>query len=71
MILCVLKGEMPFKMHKIIKEKCVPTLPNIFRPLTRNTLFSFGLAHLVNIFVIHHICVTCKNHIKGARALRG
>ena len=39
---------MPFKMHKIIKkfpEKkkkykyiCVPTLPQIFRPVTRNTL---------------------------------
>ena len=30
-ILCILKGEMPFKMHEIIyfsrKKKCVPTLP--------------------------------------------
>ena len=47
MILCILKGEMPFKMHKIkkkipekkkIKKICVPTLPKIFRPVTRNTL---------------------------------
>ena len=38
-ILCILKGEMPFKMHKIIfiskkKKICVPTLPKIFRPIT-------------------------------------
>ena len=51
-ILCILKGEMPFKMHKIIfqekkikKKRCVPTLLKIFRPVTRNTLsFSFGLS---------------------------
>ena len=37
---------MPFKMHKIIlfpekniKRICVPTLPKMFRPVTRNTLF--------------------------------
>ena len=50
MILCILKGEMHFKMHylfffrkKIFKKMCVPTLPEIFRPLTRNTLnFLFG-----------------------------
>ena len=36
---------MPFKMHKIIffqekkiKTICVPTLPKMFRPVTRNTL---------------------------------
>ena len=43
---------MPFKMHqiifffqkkKIIKKICVPTLPKMFRPVTRNTLiFLFG-----------------------------
>ena len=40
-ILCNLKGEMPFKMQKIIffqknklLKKCVPTLPKIFRPVT-------------------------------------
>ena len=45
-ILCILKGEMPFKMHKMIfisrkknKKKCVPTLPKMFRPVTRNPLF--------------------------------
>ena len=40
---------MPFKMHKItffpekkiFKKKCVPTLPKIFRPVTRNTLTFF------------------------------
>ena len=48
-ILCVLKGEIPVKMHKIIfvsrKKICVPILPKIFRPVTRNThiLFLFGL----------------------------
>ena len=50
-----LKGKMPFKMHKIIffpekkimKKKCVPTLPKIFRPINGNTLiFIFGLIHL-------------------------
>ena len=50
MILFILKGKMPFKMHKITKKiqkkiiitknVCVP----IFRPVTRNTLiFLFGL----------------------------
>ena len=37
---------MPFKMHKIIiiKTKCVPTVPKIFRSVTRKTLFLlFGL----------------------------
>ena len=36
-ILCILKGEMPFKMHKIImfsRKKIVPILPKIFRPVT-------------------------------------
>ena len=41
-ILCILKGEMPFKMHKIIPEKIieknVPTLPKICRRATRNHL---------------------------------
>ena len=46
-ILCILKGDLSCKMHKIIyffKKKCVPTLPKIFRAATRNTLiFLFGL----------------------------
>ena len=41
-ILCILKGEMSFKMHKIVffsrkkklKTICVPTLPKIFRLVT-------------------------------------
>ena len=47
--------NLPFKIHKIIfffqknknnlKKMCVPTLPKIFRPVTRNTLIFFiGLA---------------------------
>ena len=37
-ILCILKGEMPFKMHKKVY---VPTLPKIFRPATGNTHFFY------------------------------
>ena len=40
-ILYILKGKMPFKMDKIafFPEKiCVPTLHNIFRPVTLNQL---------------------------------
>ena len=42
---------MPFKMHKIIfypeKIICVPTLPKIFRPVTRDILiFLFGLTYV-------------------------
>ena len=40
-ILCILKGEMPLKMHKIMSfqgKKCVPILPKIFRPITQYTL---------------------------------
>ena len=41
------RGEMPFKMNKVIffpGKKCVPTLSKIFRPVTWNTLiFLFGL----------------------------
>ena len=34
-----------FPVKKIIKKICVPTLPKIFRPLTRNTLiFHLALA---------------------------
>ena len=45
-------AEMPFKMHKIyilpekklLKNICVPTLPKIFRLITRNALiFLFGI----------------------------
>ena len=47
MNLCILKGILPFKTHKIIffpekkilKKICVPTLPKIFRPVIRNTYF--------------------------------
>ena len=65
-ILCILKGISPFKMHKIlffsrkkrIKKICVPTLPKIFSPVTLITLiFLFGL--------------TENSAIKGVRALRG
>ena len=50
-ILCFLKGKMPYKMHKIIffpekkmKKICVSTQHKIFRPVTRNTfIFLFGL----------------------------
>ena len=58
-ILCILKGKMPFKMHKIIylsqkkiiKKICVSTLPKIFRPLTRNTLIIlFGLKMRNSLF---------------------
>ena len=43
-ILCILKGEMPFKMHKKKKfpEKNVCLLAKHFRPITRNTYFLFG-----------------------------
>ena len=67
---------MPFKMHKIIfcfpekkdKEICVPTLPEIFRPVTRNTLiFFFGLG-----------CVSarqdeggCDHERRGDKAITG
>ena len=44
-ILCILKGEMPIKMQKLPEFffflKCVPTLPKILRPITRNTLIFF------------------------------
>ena len=51
MILCILKGNSPIKMHKIIffpekkcLKKCEPTPPKIFRRVTRSTLiFLFGL----------------------------
>ena len=55
--ICILKGISPFKMHKIIffarkkiiKKLCVPTLPKIFRPVTRNTLiFLFGLTSVLH-----------------------
>ena len=49
-ILCILKGGMPFKMHKIsffpkknnLKKICVPTQPKFFRPVTLNTFFAGG-----------------------------
>ena len=49
--LLFLKGEMPFKMYKIIifsrffLKICMPSLPKIFRPVTRNThiFYSFFL----------------------------
>ena len=33
-----------FSRKKVIKKICVPTLPKIFRPVSRNTLF-FYLAY--------------------------
>ena len=50
-ILCILKGELPFKMHEIIffcwkniiRKIYMPTLPKIFRPVIRNTLIFFLL----------------------------
>ena len=56
MILYILKGEMPFKMHNIIffqNKICVPTtLPKIFRPVTRKTfIFLFGLSNMVVLFI--------------------
>ena len=58
-ILCILKGILPFKMHKknffftfqnawnyiFSRKKIVSTLPKIFRPDTWNTLFLFGLTN--------------------------
>ena len=48
-ILCILEGKMPFKMHKIVffPEKSVPTLSKIFRPVTRNTLIFFIWPYIV------------------------
>ena len=51
-ILCILKGVISFKMHKIIffsrKKKCVPTLPKIFRPVPRNTRIIIFLPDLLS-----------------------
>ena len=65
-ILCILKGDVPFKMHKIMlfsrkKSVCVPTLTKIFRPVIRNTLIFFiwpklGSQDLINdIWIDGHI----------------
>ena len=53
-ILCILKGKMPFKVHKciklyffpkkIIKTESVPTLPKIFRPVIHNSHLLIYLA---------------------------
>ena len=65
MILCILKGEMPFKMHKVFlfpeKKMCVPTLPKIFRPVNRNTLFFFIICTVLGplLFVV----IFCKNSL--------
>ena len=43
-ILCISKGILPFKMHKILffpEKNCVPTLPKIFHPVTQNTLIFY------------------------------
>ena len=57
-VLSSLEGKMPSKMHKIIfffsekqKKTCVPTLPEIFRPVTRNTLIFFYLALLHGSYI--------------------
>ena len=80
-ILCILKGEMPFKMHKIIfffqikkivKKLCVPTLPKIFKPFTRNTLiFLIGLRYvlLAEIFALDSAVVkthNCSSHMEAS-----
>ena len=58
-ILCILKGEMPFKIHKIMgsrkkitKEKyvCLNFLPKIFRPVTQNTLIFWGRTVVYYLF---------------------
>ena len=67
-ILCILKGEMPFKLHKNIfsRKICVPTLPKIFRPVTRHTrIFSFGFSSAatsigVNLYVHGFVLSTCS-----------
>ena len=54
---------MPFKMHKIsffyrkkmIEKKCVPTLPKIFRPVTQNTYFLFGLSRPMGFFSLQQV----------------
>ena len=51
MILCIIKGMLPLKMHKIIffqkenneKQICVPVLPEFFRPVTSNTIIFLAL----------------------------
>ena len=57
-ILSILKGEMPFKMHKIKKisrEKifkkkiCVPTIPKIFRPVIPKTHFFIWLNKFITL----------------------
>ena len=68
--LCILKGNMPFKMHKIIsfpekkcKNMCVTTLPKIFRPLTRNTYFFIwpynNHFHSDGFIYVPEDCYTC------------
>ena len=59
-ILCILKGEMPFKIHKIMgvfqkkitKEKyvCINFLPKIFRPVSQNTLIFGGRSVVYKLF---------------------
>ena len=61
-MICILKGKMPFKMHKIMFfpenknnfKKFVPTLPKIFRPVTRNTFFYY-LALWTLVMKLPHI----------------
>ena len=67
---------MPFKMHKIIKKRsrknikkkiCVPTLPKIFRPVTRNTLiFLFGL----NSIKLNPLCANRNKSCLFSRLLK-
>ena len=79
-ILCILKGKMPFKKHKIIfffpelkKKICVPTLPKIFRPVTRTHTYFFIWSHYSSTFVVHQVstslCLTnvllaCLNSLR-------
>ena len=62
---------MPFKIHKIIffsVKKCVPTLPKVFRPLTREHLFYLsGLNKIfkskiviIFLFINFNMCFGCS-----------
>ena len=59
-ILCILKGKMPFKMHKIIiffQKKNYVYLPNLkfsdLLPESSNTHFSFGLLTKIQNGLFH------------------
>ena len=48
---------MIFFQEKILEKICVPALPKIFRPVTRNTLtFLFGLLQVEHVMQVKHAC---------------